>query len=132
MTLPNSSPIRGHITRSFLRLIIRDSIRPKLTSSPFGNRSCRKGIETSIDQPSSSITVSLRNTASPRKTVQGNAFVRDGSVILRAECIDLEEIRVAAVAVGVETNVGVVVAVIAPSTLQVLGPDQFPAPRRRT
>ena len=66
----------------------------------------------------------------PREAVDGEPLVSDGRVVLGAERVHLEQVRVAAVAVGVEPDVDVVVAVVAPAALEVLGADQLGGSRR--
>ncbi len=66
----------------------------------------------------------------PRESVYGDRLVLDGRIVLGPEGVHLEQVRVLPVEIGIETDIGMVVLVVAAAPLQVLRPDQvgFPIP----
>lgn len=61
----------------------------------------------------------------PGKTVVGNRLVCNEGVILGTQCVHFKKISIAAIEIGVNTNVSVIVTVITAATLQVFSTDQF-------
>ncbi len=120
--LPYSRPILGHITRSFLRLIIREIIRPN--SSTLRKSELPKG-DRDLHRPALIVDHGLApEYGVPREAVDRNVLVGNRGVVLGAERIHFEEIGIPAVVVGIQSDVGMVIAVVSAAPLEIFGADE--------